>query len=1408
MKSTKNRTISFIAIFVLVLACFVPVSAFAADGRATFDSGNSVRDAWIDLAGGKNNVTSIRQYTGSEIPEGVTTKTVSASDSELPIYSWFEDGTIYYWSEDPKPYTNPDASYMFYGFEEVTFIDSAPFDTSKTTDMEAMFADCGKLETLDVSGFDTSSAKCMYCMFIYDSSLKELDVSHFNTSNCTSTSHQGYGSLCGMFLGCSSVTELDLSSFDMTRSSWPYLTQNMFPGCTSLEKLILGPNVRFNSYTALSGSWTHVEDGLTLSGSELCRQYNATNAFPYSGTWYRNMPEGHYYRTDGSLGQTNLWEVHTPADRFKGYCLNLNKFGVGEELDRVLAEDDATIAELLCTSDQGSVHGSEPLGSTMREALITLIYYGWPNDGAGIQQRYGLSDQEYLEVTQNAIWDFTDRYDEPAGPTLYEGAALEAYNDLVSQRFANIDGEYILFLYKSWDPSKQNLLSIMGVDDQEYGGVAVRKQNADGSENLAGAEFTVYDKDGNEVGTMTTSANGTAYICRTDHTAGLPLGEYTIRETTPPAGYYLSDIVYHFKITEANEIVTEGWYETPDGDKVEEMIYFDAHDDTYVGGGVGVMKESDTGKMLVGAHFTIYDASGKEVTELVTNDAGIAATGKQDLPLGSYTIKETEAPEGHTLTSDTQSFEITENFQFLTLTFTDNEKHGSITLQAQKILDAEDQQLEEGMFTFELLDDHYRTIQTATNDADGNVVFKTIEYTPDDLGYKNYHIVEVIGDDASIRYDRHQEDVTVTIYDTGESELSCTAIYDSDGAVFTNTFGAVKHEVSFLKTKLNTDDVVEGAVLELRDTANRLIESWTSDGEPHVIALDPGTYVLREITAPKGYFEFSDAKFEVSEDGTLTSDSEAVSIDGLSMNVFDKSVPSTEFELKKIDGESGQALAGAEFTLEGTGDSSYSASVTTDENGMARFDGLETGTYTLTETVVPKYYTSEDGPWTVEVVYNRAISKSANVSATGTAAGDYSNEEITDTITIPGSPESIHVELKYQTEDDYDYLELLDADGNVITEDADGNAIGDTRASYKGRIWGGMESGQINTLAFDLPGDTVTFHFVPDANTAAYGYYGIVTSDSRISITDSTGEAIDPEDGLYVFENQKIDIKSTSVTLGGTKTLEGKSLEEGEFTFELTDPSGTTVTTTNAADGSYSFPEMTYTEEGTYTYEVRELPGTEEGMFYDPKTYSVTVTVSLPDDGSGQLVATVSGDSETGADLDFANTYTKGGDESSATVTLGGTKTLEGKKLEELEFTFTLKDANGVVAAVKNASDGSYVFPEMTYYEEGTFAYEVFENDTGEKGVTYDTKVYAVTVTIAYDEDNQLVATISGDSTSGTDLNFKNTYKEDGTTPSSDSSSGIVNTGDSGSLTVGALVALAVAAGFALTVAFARRRKE
>lgn len=110
---------------------------------------------------------------------------------------------------------------------------------------------------------------------------------------------------------------------------------------------------------------------------------------------------------------------------------------------------------------------------------------------------------------------------------------------------------------------------------------------------------------------------------------------------------------------------------------------------------------------------------------------------------------------------------------------------------------------------------------------------------------------------------------------------------------------------------------------------------------------------------------------------------------------------------------------------------------------------------------------------------------------------------------------------------------------------------------------------------------------------------------------------------------------ATSVTLGASKVLNGKSLEADEFTFALTDKGGEQVTATNDANGMVVFPAIGYTEPGAYQYTIAEVKGDESDVTYDESEYAVTVTVE--DNGEGSLVATVA--YEGGNAPVFTNTY-------------------------------------------------------------------------------------------------------------------------------------------------------------------------
>lgn len=108
----------------------------------------------------------------------------------------------------------------------------------------------------------------------------------------------------------------------------------------------------------------------------------------------------------------------------------------------------------------------------------------------------------------------------------------------------------------------------------------------------------------------------------------------------------------------------------------------------------------------------------------------------------------------------------------------------------------------------------------------------------------------------------------------------------------------------------------------------------------------------------------------------------------------------------------------------------------------------------------------------------------------------------------------------------------------------------------------------------------------------------------------------------------------TTVVIGASKTLVGKNLEDGQFTFVLTAADGTELKAKNAADGKIAFPALTFDKPGTYEFALTELDDAQANVTYDKHAYKVTVTVV--DDGLGHLNATVAGDADV---LAFTNTH-------------------------------------------------------------------------------------------------------------------------------------------------------------------------
>ena len=292
-----------------------------------------------------------------------------------------------------------------------------------------------------------------------------------------------------------------------------------------------------------------------------------------------------------------------------------------------------------------------------------------------------------------------------------------------------------------------------------------------------------------------------------------------------------------------------------------------------------------------------------------------------------------------------------------------------------------------------------------------------------------------------------------------------------------------------------------------------------------------------------------------------------------------------------------------------------------------------------------------------------------------------------------------------------------------------------------------------------LPGVTYT--------TDSYIITVTVTNNGNGTLNASADKGLDN----LVFHNSYTS-KKTGITFSGTKTLEGKTLEAGKFTFVLQETDKNwkakdgkaAVTATNGENGAYSFGKIEYTKAGTYYYTVSEQGKgtTVEGITYDATEYKITVTVT--DDGKGNLVAKA--DREVN-NLDFKNSYSS----QKTGIIFSGTKDLEGKTLEAGKFTFVLqetdkdwkaKDGKAAVTAT-NDKDGAYSFGKIEYTEAGTYYYTVSEQGKGTtvEGITYDATEYKITVTVTDDGKGNLVASADR---KVDELNFTNTYKATGST--------------------------------------------
>ena len=258
-------------------------------------------------------------------------------------------------------------------------------------------------------------------------------------------------------------------------------------------------------------------------------------------------------------------------------------------------------------------------------------------------------------------------------------------------------------------------------------------------------------------------------------------------------------------------------------------------------------------------------------------------------------------------------------------------------------------------------------------------------------------------------------------------------------------------------------------------------------------------------------------------------------------------------------------------------------------------------------------------------------------------------------------------------------------------------------------------------------------------STAAYTIVTTVTDDGNGKLTVKH-ELQDVKKAI--FENAySVTPVNSSVTdqITATKSLTGRDMTAGEFSFKLVEDGKVVATGKNDADGKIVMDKITYDKAGEHTYILREAKGAEgNGIAYDDKTYTVVTTIT--DNGKGKLVA--KHELKDAKTAEFKNSYKPNPGEFSVTDQITATKVLTGRDLKDGEFSFQLVEGDKVVATGKNATDGTITMSPVKYEKAGTHTYTLREVNGGttSKGITYSDAKFTIETTITDNGDGTLSA--------------------------------------------------------------------
>ena len=641
--------------------------------------------------------------------------------------------------------------------------------------------------------------------------------------------------------------------------------------------------------------------------------------------------------------------------------------------------------------------------------------------------------------------------------------------------------------------------------------------------------------------------------------------------------------------------------------------------------------------ILSGMHFTDgeHDATYTYTVEETkiggsgyTNDTDVKTVAIKVADDGNGTLTVTTTVTNGDGTTDTYINDNRGNTATAQVTFNNSyQATGSATIKGTKHL--ENGQLSGNDFQFQIVNDKSgQVVSTGTNDAAGTVNFDAIDYTVTQL------IADYTADTPAVDYNDATDTYT---YHYTVSEV--TPLPD----------GVTAQDASF-KVMVNLKDNGDGTLqvdvvypdgtpdtgLAFRNSYGDNAKATVNVSGDKMLALADPSLNPPDIT---GKFTFTLSGVDENGAPAPLPDNVTATNDGTGTVEFGDIVYTMENTFGTTSGATTEGVEGNEGIDTQIAQRTKTFTYTVTESGSVdgvTNDAQATRTFTVTVT--------DNGDGTLDAVCSETPGDQFSFTNTYSVEPVQSTPDIEITKQLTGR-EIQDGEFGFQMSG-VSAPDGVDPAASVLTASNVGTDIDFGDITF-------AKPGEYVYAISEIPGERggVTY------DGAVYFATATVTDnqDGTLSVawtyTDADGEAIAKDDGI-AFKNT-YEAAPVPVTLGATKVLDGRELKDGEFTFELTDGKNgdgeqapmpgdsqeTTVTATNAADGTITFDPITFDKVGTYTYTMREVAGDEEGMTYDDTEYSIVITVI--DDGEGNLVATtamLNGSDEVDG-IVFENTY-------------------------------------------------------------------------------------------------------------------------------------------------------------------------